>query len=382
MPHDLKSISNVEIFSAGVWNGDKYTEQDLDGMVQAFEENKAKIRPFLKLGHDEGQKLVQNDGLPAAGWIDKIYRKGSKLVADFIDIPRKIFELIENKAYRKVSSEIYWNIDINGKRYKRLLGSVALLGANTPGVMNLNDILALYDFSEFDAVKSYTKQNKAPMIKTHSFSMGIPGDNTMPENKETKVEETKEEIVVEETKVEDTTAKTEEIVKEEPTKVDNSLEDQVKKYQSDIEIKDTEIASQKEKLEKFEAEALERAKELDAQKLASYIKDLETSELASPAMKPYIEALFNESKKEYKIEEKSFSKNELFKEMLKLHVAACSVNLKENTGVSEDVKVDNNSEDAKDEKINKYAKENDCSYREAYSVIMKDQKDALTSDDE
>jgi len=97
---ELKSVEGVEVFSAGKWNGDIYTIEDLDIMVQAFDETRGGIQPHIKLGHDDGQKIIQTDGLPAAGWIGNLYRSGEKLYADFVDIPKKVFQLIENKAYR------------------------------------------------------------------------------------------------------------------------------------------------------------------------------------------------------------------------------------------------------------------------------------------
>ena len=54
--------------------------------------------------------------------------------------------MIDLKAYRSVSSEIFHNIEINGERFTKMLSAVALLGQDTPGVMNLDDILSMYGF--------------------------------------------------------------------------------------------------------------------------------------------------------------------------------------------------------------------------------------------
>jgi hypothetical protein len=54
---DVPDIKGVEIFAVGTWNGDVFTSQDLDEMVLAFDANKATLRPFLKLGHNEEQTL-------------------------------------------------------------------------------------------------------------------------------------------------------------------------------------------------------------------------------------------------------------------------------------------------------------------------------------
>jgi len=148
--------SDVEIFSAGVWNGDEYTEKDLDEIVESFQEIGGIIKPYLKLGHNKEQKLLQKDGMPSAGWITNLKRKGDKLLADFKSIPKKIKELIDKDAYGRFSSEIYWNLKIDDKKYKKVLKAVALLGADTPAVRNLDDFINLYiEDREFEELKEY-----------------------------------------------------------------------------------------------------------------------------------------------------------------------------------------------------------------------------------
>lgn len=138
----LKSIKGVEIFAAGKWNGDVYTEKDLDAIVASFDHTG--FVPPLKLGHDENQSLLQRDGMPSAGWVEKVYRKGKKLVADFKDIPEKIFNLIKNKAYNQVSAEIYWNLEVGDNVFSRALKAVALLGADIPAVADLKSISEMF----------------------------------------------------------------------------------------------------------------------------------------------------------------------------------------------------------------------------------------------
>ncbi|HUV84407.1 MAG TPA: hypothetical protein VMV86_01795 [Methanosarcinales archaeon] len=152
--YDMK---DVEIFSVGTWNGDSYTEKDLDDMVNSFEEIGKDIKPYVKLGHNKKQKMLQVDGMPAAGWIVNLKRKGEKLLADFSGIPKKIKELIEKKAYGRFSSEIYWNLNLNNKKHRRVLRAVALLGADTPAVSNLNDFINLYieDKNDYQEIKEY-----------------------------------------------------------------------------------------------------------------------------------------------------------------------------------------------------------------------------------
>jgi hypothetical protein len=138
------SIQGVEVFAAGTWNGDTYTNADLDEMVRAQAEIGALLKPYLKLGHSKTQTLLSSGDLPAAGWMTGLRRQGSKLVADWTDIPKKVYELLRLRAYKRVSSEVLWNVTANGKKYPYALKAVALLGGETPAVQTLEDVLALY----------------------------------------------------------------------------------------------------------------------------------------------------------------------------------------------------------------------------------------------
>ena len=137
-------LKGIDIFASGRWNGDEYSTEDLDKIVASFAETKDRLKPYLKLGHGQDQKLLREDELPAAGFVQNIYRQGRKILADVTNIPKKIYELIKNKAYNKVSIELYKNIEIEGKVYDLALKAVSLLGGATPAVHNLDDILALY----------------------------------------------------------------------------------------------------------------------------------------------------------------------------------------------------------------------------------------------
>ena len=119
-------LTGVTIFRAGKWNGDTYTERDLDEIVGAF--NQVGFRPPLKLGH--GDEL----DAPAYGWVDAVRRVGATLVADLVDLPKRVFEAIRDRRYDSLSAEIFWNVTRNGQKFKRALKAVALLGAQTPAV--------------------------------------------------------------------------------------------------------------------------------------------------------------------------------------------------------------------------------------------------------
>lgn len=327
----LKNIEGVEIFSAGTWNGDEYTVADLDEMVKAYQETSQTCRPYLKLGHDDEQKLLQSDGLPAAGWIGNLYRKGEKLVADFCDIPEKIYQLIENKAYRNVSSEIYWDIEMDDRSYKRMLAAVALLGADMPAVTNLNDILAQYKlkFKNIGNQKNYTLE-VAELVQSKK-----KGAKEMPTIEE--------------------------------------LELEVAKFKADIEAKDKELADSKAQIEEVSAknkeyttQLAEVEKEKAEAKLELEVKDVMASEGACAAMEPYVRALLGEEKKVYSLESKELKKSELLKEYNKLAYAAAKLNTKETSIEGENIpqSVDQVAE------MEKYMADNDCSRQEAYKYIQ------------
>jgi hypothetical protein len=141
------NIDNKEIFAVGTYNGTKVTHQDLEDMVAAFKELKGHRDVPLKLGHTNNQKFLQSDGLPAAGWIDSLKKVGDKLICSIKEIPKKVKELIDSGAYKKVSSEILlnWIDGSNGQKYRRVLSGVALLGAEIPAVSGLNDFGKFYN---------------------------------------------------------------------------------------------------------------------------------------------------------------------------------------------------------------------------------------------
>ena len=144
----------AEIFSVGKWNGDKYSENDLDDIVTHFNALKDSVKPPIKLGHTWKQ------GQPALGWVKDLKRNGNKLIATLAQVPKIVYDAIKAGRYKRVSSEIYWNFkDKTGKTFNYVLKAVALLGADIPAVDNLKDLEAylmqsIHDGS-FDRIASY-----------------------------------------------------------------------------------------------------------------------------------------------------------------------------------------------------------------------------------
>jgi hypothetical protein len=138
-------IKAIDVFDVGTWNGKEWTDEDLDEMVANFNELSVLGYDFPgKLGHGE-QELLDREDLPAAAYIKRLYRKGSKLVADFTRVPEKVKTLLELKAYRTVSAEIYDKVQLFGKTYENVVAAIAFLGGDIPAVGTLDDAIALYN---------------------------------------------------------------------------------------------------------------------------------------------------------------------------------------------------------------------------------------------
>lgn len=348
---ELKSINNVEIFSAGKWNGDNYTESDLDEMVKAFDETSQDFQPYLKLSHDEGQALLKAEELPAAGYIANLKRVGQKLVADFVDIPEKIYFLMKNKAFRNRSSEIFWDIDFNGKTFKRMLKAVALLGADMPAVSTLDDIINFYGL---DPKKARDKKASSVILKVCRLDENQNKEDEMSEKLEKKI-----------------------------TELESAADLKAKEYSKKEKDNADKLALALKKNEELEAKQREIEIEAATQELKHFAESLVSEKLATPSMKPLVEKLFGDDAKEYSIvqvikkegqedenlEKKYTSKRELLKEILKLNSEASKVNFDEN---SEDVKPEKgDKDDILNMKIEKYSSENKVSYSDAYKAIIK-----------
>lgn len=143
-----RDLKGVEILDVGTWDASTgpftVTEDDIDAYIANFEAVKDVLKVPAKLGHDEGQRLLQQDGYPAAGWLERLYKVGTKLVGDFAKVPDKVADLVEAGGYRKTSAEIWHDVTVGAQKFAKLLMGVAFLGEEVPAVTTLDDILELY----------------------------------------------------------------------------------------------------------------------------------------------------------------------------------------------------------------------------------------------
>lgn len=341
MSKEKKSILGKEIFAAGVWNEDNYTVSDLHAMARAYNETKDQYKPFFKLGHNADQSLLEEDGLPSAGWVDNLRVEDDKLVCDIIDIPDVIYKLIHEGAYRYVSSEIYWGVSINGAYYERMLTGVALLGADMPAVMGLNDFANLY---KLDArhVRTYTIQNnmeakmpeaiETPAIETPAIE--TPVIETLIDADATVIETVEVEAIVD--------------ANQEMAAMIKDLQDKNTKLEADLVAAHGEAVTYKIKAEESEVD--------------KFLSDIDIA----PAAKEYARALVGPEKKEYSLGKETLNKKELLEKIVKIYSIG-TVNLDENS-----VSVVNSDDEQEIEKIRLYAKENGIRFADAYKIIAVD----------
>lgn len=146
--NELLTIPNREIFRAGVWNGDRYTIADLDAIVEAYRETG--YQPPLKPGH------TNEPGTQALGAVANLRRVGDKLIGDFVDLTKDVYDAIKQRRWRHVSAEIMWNLKRGSRVFRRFLSAVALLGADMPAVEGLKPVFSEVYTMAYDSIRRYT----------------------------------------------------------------------------------------------------------------------------------------------------------------------------------------------------------------------------------
>ncbi len=148
MPNVLKfmTVLGVPIFQTGRWHGIPYTRDDIDEMIANFRELRPKgFQPTVVVGHeepDEALNWMDSSGIPSAGDVSGLTRRGDILYADFVDVPELIGRLLNARRYKKISVELITEMadPHTEKKYRLVLKRVALLGGEMPEVHTLPEI--------------------------------------------------------------------------------------------------------------------------------------------------------------------------------------------------------------------------------------------------
>ena len=171
-------IPAVEVFSEGTWNGDLYTHDDLQTMVDAFP--LVGFEPTIKAGHPDGQEDEKKArlvfGAPALGYAKRIWINGKKLFAELKQVPKRFADLVKAGAFKRISAEIFWNYthETSGQKYPRVLKSIAFLGAEIPALTDLAAIESLYEKNVAGGMFAYDEKGN----EFRAYGVEIPYEPT------------------------------------------------------------------------------------------------------------------------------------------------------------------------------------------------------------
>lgn len=129
-----------EVFKAGKYPQGKFTKKEIAEIAKNYDPKFCEAP--ITIDH-------QQSG-PAYGWVDTVKADGDKLKVAFKDVPQEFEKDVNDGKYKKVSVELYRNLEGKGAYLK----AVSFLGAATPQVKGLEPIKFMEsesDTYEFDS---------------------------------------------------------------------------------------------------------------------------------------------------------------------------------------------------------------------------------------
>jgi hypothetical protein len=255
-----------------------------------------------------------------------------------IDMPKKIYELIKRKAYKRISSELFVDIPIGDKTYPLALKGIALLGGETPAVNTLDDVLALY--GDGHKILAYDTQ-----AKTRQYELNLT-DLEKIEKEKLKMEELE--------KAKDEIKKLSEVNKtltEQIEKLTKEIEE-IKKFSDEIKVKNEELAKEKR-----------------LSVINSKIDKLVQDKKIVPAQIPVLKEILTNStdERKFKVGEDEISGFDgLIMKFIESSTAPLSTEGKSEKG--------KNLNEDKVAEIKKYAEENKVSFKEAMIALARTEK--------
>jgi len=222
-----------EIFKAGNYPQGAFTESDINSLCSHYDPSFCEAPLTL----DHTQKG------PAYGWVDSMKNENGSLKASFRDVTEDLKEFVQSGKYRKVSVEIYR--DLEGR--KPYLKAVSFLGAAIPQVKGMEPIEfkeSPSDIYTFEIEEESTESKELQEIQENiqklstsvsSFNEQLDKLNT-PENKE--IQEAKIQIVTLQEKVEDLSQKLSQY--QESEKLRQKSEEELKSLKSQMRQKEFE----------------------------------------------------------------------------------------------------------------------------------------------
>lgn len=138
-----------EVFKAGTYPQGKFTKKEIAQIAKNYDPTFCEAP--ITIDH-------QQSG-PAYGWVDDVKADGEKLKVSFKEVPKEFEQAVNDGKYKKVSVELYRNLDGKGAYLK----AVSFLGAAMPQVKGLEAIKfmeAESDTYEFEGVNEYNEPEK------------------------------------------------------------------------------------------------------------------------------------------------------------------------------------------------------------------------------
>jgi len=113
---------------------------DLESAIRCFTVNRLP-KVVLKLAHEEGTRIFgQSDGHPALGWVERVYRNGTKLLADFRKVPNVVARVLREGSPR-LHVEVAHNYrDDEGRKWQAALRAVSISGVPFPTISTLGEM--------------------------------------------------------------------------------------------------------------------------------------------------------------------------------------------------------------------------------------------------
>lgn len=277
------TIRNVPIVEAGEWHGGevKISEQDLDEIVRNYEETKERMAPFIVLGsHTSKKKMEESDtGIPFFGALSNLRKEGKKLLADLVELPKVVHELISKGAYRRPSIELWkWKDTVADKVRDNFLAGVCILGAKHPAVntlpLTIDGVAALYasagdaEEERYIELEGPFELEEDPGKPKEGPEDGEGGEKEMPDDK--LIEQLRNDKERVEKKL------------EAAEQANVELADGYKKQLDELDKKIVELEESLKSKEKAEAEAASKAKD---EKIETFLEEQTKAGKLIPAQK-------------------------------------------------------------------------------------------------
>ena len=170
-----------QVFKAGVYPQGKFTKKEISQIAKNYDPKFCEAP--ITIDH-------QQSG-PAYGWVEDVKADGDILKVAFKDVPAEFEQSVNDGKYKKVSVELYRNLEGKGAYLK----AVSFLGAAIPQVKGLEEIKFMeseadtYEFESEDEIQQFSQAEIDDLKKQiDSLETQIAKFKQKDENREQKLE--------------------------------------------------------------------------------------------------------------------------------------------------------------------------------------------------